>query len=45
MRDRLAYLDIHGVPLIQRGEYQGGRYAYVDATAQLGTVVELLEND
>jgi catechol 2,3-dioxygenase-like lactoylglutathione lyase family enzyme len=45
MGDRLAYLKANGVPLIQRGEYTGGRYAYVDATAQLGTVVELLEND
>jgi len=45
MGDRLAYLKATGAPLIQRGEYQGGRYAYVDATAQLGTVVELLEND
>ena len=45
MRDKLAYLDANGAPLIQRGEYTGGRYAYVDAVAQLGTIVELLEND
>ncbi len=45
MRDKLAYLDAHDVALIQRGEYRGGRYAYVDASAQLGTIVELLEND
>ena len=45
MRDRLAFLDSKGIPLIQRGEYKGGRYAYVDASAQLGAVVELLEND
>ena len=45
MRDKLAYLDSKGVSLIQRGEYRGGRYAYVDASAQLGTIVELLEND
>jgi methylmalonyl-CoA/ethylmalonyl-CoA epimerase len=45
MQDKLAYLDTKGVSLIQRGEYRGGRYAYVDASAQLGTIVELLEND
>jgi methylmalonyl-CoA/ethylmalonyl-CoA epimerase len=30
---------------VQKGEYTGGRYAYVDANAQLGCVLELLEND
>ena len=37
----------HDAPLSvwQTGEYTGGRYAYVDATAQLKTVLELLEND
>ena len=45
MRDKLAFLDSKGVSLIQRGEYRGGRYAYVDASTQLGTIVELLEND
>ena len=45
MQDKLAYLDSKGVSLVQRGEYTGGRYAYVDGTAQLGTILELLEND
>ncbi len=45
MADKLAYLDGKGVPLVQRGEYTGGRYAYVDSSAQLGTMLELLEND
>jgi catechol 2,3-dioxygenase-like lactoylglutathione lyase family enzyme len=45
MQDKLAYLGTKGVSLLQRGEYRGGRYAYVDATAQLGTILELLEND
>ncbi len=45
MNDKLAYLDARGVPLIQRGEYEGGRYAYVDGMDKLGTVLELLEND
>jgi catechol 2,3-dioxygenase-like lactoylglutathione lyase family enzyme len=45
MRDKLAYLDANGIPLVQRGEYTGGRYAYVDGNAQLGCILELLEND
>ncbi|GAB4427843.1 MAG: VOC family protein [Chloroflexi bacterium OHK40] len=43
--ERLAYLDARGVPLIQRGEYTGGRYAYVDGGSTLGAILELLEND
>ncbi len=45
MAEKVAYLDGKGVPLVQRGEYTGGRYAYVDGVAQLGAVLELLEND
>jgi catechol 2,3-dioxygenase-like lactoylglutathione lyase family enzyme len=45
MQDKLAYLDANGLPLVQRGEYKGGRYAYVDGTQALSVVLELLEND
>lgn len=45
MQDKVAYLESKGVPLVQRGEYTGGRYAYLDGVAQLGAVLELLEND
>ena len=45
MQEKVAYLNSKGVPLLQRGEYTGGRYAYLDGVAQLGTVLELLEND
>ena len=45
MGDKLAYLETKGVPLVQRGEYKGGRYAYTDGSAALGVVLELLEND
>jgi len=45
MQEKIAYLDSKGIPLIQRGEHTGGRYAYLDGVAQLGTVLELLEND
>ena len=40
----LAELKAKGVALIQSGDYTGGRYAYVDATAQMGIILELLEN-
>jgi catechol 2,3-dioxygenase-like lactoylglutathione lyase family enzyme len=45
MQEKIEYLDSQGIPLIQRGEFTGGRYAYVDGIAQLGTILELLEND
>ena len=45
MKEKIDYLDGKGVPLVQRGEYTGERYPYVDGVAQLGAVLELLEND
>jgi len=33
------------IPLVQRGDYTGGRYAYVDSMGELGLILELLEND
>ena len=41
----LPLLAEDGMSTVQRGEYTGGRYAYVDATERLGTTLELLEND
>lgn len=45
MTQQITVLAEHGLPLLQRGEYQGGRYAYLDGQKQYGTIVELLEND
>ena len=45
MAECLAALAEHGLPLVQRGEYEGGRYAYVDGSKPFGAIVELLEND
>ena len=45
MQEKIAFLESKGLSLVQRGEYTGGRYAYVDGTAQLGAILELLEND
>jgi methylmalonyl-CoA/ethylmalonyl-CoA epimerase len=45
MADRVHALEAQGHPLQQKGEYTGGRYAYVDTSKTLKTIVELLEND
>ncbi|MGD8463770.1 MAG: VOC family protein [Anaerolineae bacterium] len=45
MSEKVAYLEAKGLSLVQRGEYPGGRYAYIDGNAQLGAILELLEND
>lgn len=45
MDEILVNLDQRGVPTVQRGDYTGGRYAYVDGFGVgLGAVIELLEN-
>jgi catechol 2,3-dioxygenase-like lactoylglutathione lyase family enzyme len=45
MPERIRVLAEHGLPLIQRGDYEGGRYAYLDGQRRYGAIVELLEND
>jgi len=45
MKEIVMKLEKNGIPLIQKGEYTGGRYAYMDSNAQLKTLIELLEND
>ena len=45
MKDTVAYLSAKNIPLVQRGDYPGGRYAYLDSTAHLGLMLELLEHD
>ena len=44
MEEVLTYLDGKGIPAVQRGDYTGGRYAYVDSAPSLGVILELLEN-
>jgi len=44
MDKRIADLKLKGLPLIQSGDYTGGRYAYLDGTAKLALILELLEN-
>jgi methylmalonyl-CoA/ethylmalonyl-CoA epimerase len=45
MKEKVASLEENAMPLLQAGEYTGGRYAYVDATRDLKVIIELLEND
>ncbi|WP_438347490.1 VOC family protein [Paenibacillus sp. FA6] len=45
MKEKVMLLEKNGMPLIQKGEYTGGRYAYVDTTDHLKVLIELLEND
>lgn len=45
MKEKVMRLEQNGMPLIQKGEYTGGRYAYMDTTDHLKVLVELLEND
>ena len=40
----VQYLAGHDVEVIQQGDYTGGRYTYMDSSAALGVVLELLEN-
>ncbi|MBN2411380.1 VOC family protein [candidate division KSB1 bacterium] len=42
--DKISQLEKKGMPLIQRGDYEGGCYNYIETTPQLGVLVELLEN-
>ncbi len=45
MNEKVAALMKESMPLLQTGEYTGGRYAYIDATKDLKVVLELLEHD
>jgi len=45
MKEKIADLGREGMPLIQTGEYTGGRYAYIDSNRDLKVLIELLEND
>ena len=40
----VAFLAEAGIPVVQQGDYTGGRYTYVDSAPTLGVILELLEN-
>lgn len=45
MKEKISLLEQGGMPLLQKGEYTGGRYAYLDSFKDLKVLIELLEND
>jgi methylmalonyl-CoA/ethylmalonyl-CoA epimerase len=45
MKEKISALEQEKIPLLQTGEYAGGRYAYLDSTRDLKVILELLEND
>lgn len=45
MKEKIELLGQNGYALQQKGEYTGGRYAYIDTFKDLKVLIELLEND
>lgn len=45
MKEIVASMEKNGMALVQKGEYTGGRYAYMDTFKNLKIMLELLEND
>lgn len=45
MAEKIKLMEEHNMPLLQKGEYEGGRYVYFDALEELKLIIELLEND
>lgn len=45
MKQKVALMESKNMPLVQKGEYTGGRYAYMDTFKDLKIMLELLEND
>lgn len=45
MKETVMKLERNQMPLLQKGEYTGGRYAYIDTMEPLKVIIELLEND
>ncbi|WP_434577509.1 VOC family protein [Thermoanaerobacterium thermosaccharolyticum] len=44
MDEKIKALDKNGMILVQKGDYEGGRYAYIDTFSKLKVITELLEN-
>ena len=45
MEEALGIMEEEGMALIQKGSYNGGRYAYIESEEKLGVMLELLQND
>lgn len=44
MDQKIELLKTHGMEVLQKGDYAGGRYAYIDSAKKLKFILELLEN-
>ncbi|MBN2244983.1 MAG: VOC family protein [Candidatus Aminicenantes bacterium] len=44
MEEKIKKLAAKDMVLIQKGDYEGGRYSYIDASLRLCVLLELLEN-
>lgn len=44
MDEKILKLGKINMPLLQKGDYEGGRYSYIDSTKDLKVIIELLEN-
>jgi methylmalonyl-CoA/ethylmalonyl-CoA epimerase len=45
MKEKISTMERNQMPLLQKGEYTGGRYAYMDTVKDLKVILELLEDD
>jgi methylmalonyl-CoA/ethylmalonyl-CoA epimerase len=45
MKEKINVMERNHMKLLQKGEYTGGRYAYMDTFGDLKVILELLEND
>jgi methylmalonyl-CoA/ethylmalonyl-CoA epimerase len=45
MKEKINVMERNQMPLLQKGEYTGGRYAYMDTLKDLKVILELLEDD
>jgi len=45
MKEKVSALGKVGMTLIQKGEFTGGRYAYIDSMGDLKVLLELCESD
>jgi methylmalonyl-CoA/ethylmalonyl-CoA epimerase len=45
LKDKIAVLERSQMRVLQKGNFTGGRYAYVDTLRDLKVIIELLESD
>ncbi|MCJ7703850.1 MAG: VOC family protein [Anaerolineales bacterium] len=45
MQEKVDAFAENGIDLVQKGDFKGGRYAYLDAVEDFGMILELLENE